>query len=340
MLEASKAGKLTRVAIDAMGGDYAPEEIVKGAILAAQKGGVEVILVGPIATIEEELAKYDTSGMAIRYVRADEVIREGEHPALALRRKPNASVVVAAKLVKAGEADAIISAGSTGAAVATALTILGTLEGIERPAVGGPFVGFAPNTMVIDLGGNVDCKPYHLLNFAIIGCVYAQKLLKISNPKVALLSVGAEEGKGNDLVRESYPLLKNSGLNFIGNVEGNDIPDGKVDVILCDGFVGNILIKFCEGLGTNIAEWLKAKLRGRLSSNDIEAIADELKSLTNTVDISGGGPLLGVDGVAIVMHGRSRATQICSAIFTAKQAVDSDLIGALRSELKGIQQGS
>jgi glycerol-3-phosphate acyltransferase PlsX len=336
--EVERAARVTRIAIDAMGGDYAPGEVVKGAVLAAQKGGVEAILISPIATLEAELAKYDTAHMAIRCVRADEFIEEGEHPALALRRKRNASIVVAAKLVKAGEADALLSTGSTGAVVASALYILGPLEGMERPVVGGPFVGFAPNTLVVDLRGNVDCKPYHLLSFATIGCVYAQKLLNIANPSVALLSTGAEEGKGNELVRESYPLFQKSGLNFIGNIEGHDILSGRANVVLCDGFVGNVLVKFCEGLGTTIAEWLKEVLRDRLPPSDIENVAADLASLTNAADTFGGGPLWDVNGIAVVAHGRSRAPEISKAISGGKTAVDSDLVGALKSELAKIRE--
>ena len=338
MVKEVSKDKVIRVAIDAMGGDYAPSEIVKGAVLAAQRGDIEAILVGRLPPIEAELDKYDTTKLAIRCVRADESIQETEHPALALRRKPDASVAVATRLVKEGEADAMVSAGSTGAVVAAAFMVLGTLEGIERPVVGGAFVGFAPKTIVMDLGGNVDCKPYHLLNFAVIGSVYAQKLLNIANPTVALLSIGAEEGKGNDLVRQSYPLFQKSGLNFIGNVEGNDIVAARANVVLCDGFVGNILVKFYEGAGKTIAEWLKNTLRGRLAPKDIENIANKLISLTNIADTAGGGPLLGVNGIVVKAHGRSQAQEIAKAISTAKQVVDLDLVNSLKSELSQIRQ--
>ncbi len=329
---------MVRIAVDAMGGDYAPNEVIKGAVSAVQEKGLEVILVGPLPTLQAELVKYDVSHLAINCINADESVKEGEPPALVLRQKRNASVIVATKLVKNGEADAIISAGPTGAVVASALMILGTPEGIDRPVIGGNFLGFSPNTIVLDNGGNVDCKPYHLLNFAIVGCVYAQKLLNIPNPTVALLSVGAEEGKGNELVKESYPLFQRSGLNFIGNVEGNDIVTGRANVIVCDGFVGNILVKFCEGLGATIAKWLKTSLSGKLSNTEIDRVSNDLLALTNTADIFGGGPLLGVNGVAMVMHGRSQALQFTRAIAQAKTMVESGLVNSLNSELIRIRR--
>ena len=330
--------KVIRVAVDAMGGDYAPVEVIKGIVAAAQECEVEIILVGPLATLETELSEYAISNLPIKCINADEVIKEGEPPAIALRQKRNASVVVATKLVKNGEADAIISAGPTGAVVASALMILGMAEGIERPIVGGPLFGFSPNTIVMDAGGNVDCKPFHLLNFAVVGCVYAQKMLNITNPTVALLSVGVEEGKGNELVKESYPLFQKSGLNFIGNVEGNDITTGGANVIVCDGFVGNILIKFCEGMGASIARWLETNLCGKLPDSEICKISDNLIALTNTADMAGGGPLLGVNGVSIVMHGRSQAQQYTKAVSQAKAVVESGLVDSLNSELTKIRR--
>lgn len=337
-LETTSHGKLIRVAVDAMGGDYAPGEIVKGAVEAAKRGGVEIILTGPPDIIEAELANYEIAPLLIHWVRADEFIRENEHPALALRRKPNASVAVATKLVRDGAADAVVSAGSTGALMASATAFLGLLEGIERPVVAGTFLGFAPETVVVDLGANVDCKPYHLLNFAAVGCVCARKMLNIADPKVGLLSTGAEEGKGNELVREAYPLLQKSGLNFIGNVEGNDVVSGKANVVVCDGLLGNVLVKFCEGLGTTIVHWLKEALKDRLDSSSIEGLATDLFSLTNRADVVGGGPLWGAKGMAVVAHGRSRAPEVSGAIHQAKVAVESNLIEEMKSELARIRE--
>ena len=322
-----------KIAVDAMGGDYAPEEIVKGAVMAAKEYGTEIILVGPQERIEEELAKYDYSGVNIEIIDTDEYLVEGEHPAYALRQKRKASILVATKLVKEGKADAVVGAGPTGGVVGSALQVLGTVEGIARPVAGGAFLGFAPSTIMMDLGGNVDCRPDQLLDFAIVGTVYARKMLNIQNPTVALLSVGAEEGKGNEVVRESYPLFQRSGLNFIGNVEGYDIPSGRANVIICDGFVGNILVKFCESLGKIISRWLEDKVRGKLSESDVKEITDNLLLATNVADAIGGGPLWAVNGVVCVSHGRSKSAEIAKTIGQAKLAVELDLVGSLKAEL-------
>ncbi len=327
------SGKPVRIAIDAMGGDYAPVEVIKGAVEAVKQGGVEVILVGPLAIVQAELAKYDVSKLPITCINADEFIKEGEAPALAMRQKRNATVIVATKLVKSGEADAVVTAGSTGAQVASALTILGCSEGMERPVVGGPMLGFSPRTVLMDFGGNVDCKPHHLLNFAIVGCVYAKKLLNIPDPTVALLSVGSEEGKGNDLVKQSWPLFKKSGLNFIGNVEGHDIVAGKANVIVCDGFVGNVLLKYSEGLGVAISRWFKATLSGKLQDNEVDKILRELQAKTAVADNIGGAPLLGINGVSMAMHGRSKAEQFTGAILQAKAVVETKLVETINAEL-------
>ncbi len=334
----AEGNRVLRIAVDAMGGDHAPGEVIKGAVDAAREGGVEIILVGPMTTLQAELAKYDAAKLPITCVNADEFVKEGEPPALVLRQKRSASIIIATKLVKGGEADAVLSAGPTGAVVASALTILGTAEGMERPVVGGPMLGFSPKTVVMDYGGNVDCKPHHLLNFAVVGCAYAQKLLHISNPTVALLSVGAEEGKGNEMVKESFPLFKKSGLNFIGNVEGNDIVAGKADVIICDGFVGNILLKFVEGLGGAMVQWLKANLSGKLPDAEIGKLKQDLLMKMVGADLVGGAPLLGVNGIAMVMHGRSQALQFTRAIGQAKIAVESGVVDTINSELAKVKR--
>ena len=327
-----------KIAVDGMGGDYAPEEIVKGAIAGSREYGVQVALVGPSETMERELAKHDGSGADIEVVHASEYLVEGEPPAYALRQKRDASVVVATRLVKTGEADAVVSAGPTGGVVASAMYVLGTLEGMSRPVVGGPFLGFAPNTIMMDLGSNVDCQPHQLVDFAIVGTVYARKMMNIPEPTIALLSVGAEEGKGNEQVKTSYPLFRQCGLNFIGNIEGYDIPLAKANVIICDGFVGNIVVKFCESLGMTIAGWLKDKIGGKLPESDVKQITDDLLLATNAADAWGGGPLWAVDGVACVCHGRSRHEEIAKTIGQAKLAVERNLVGTLKSELAAARQ--
>lgn len=330
-------GESIKIAVDAMGGDFAPGEIVKGSVQAARELGVDIILVGVKADIEAELAKIDTAKLPIRLVEASEIIKDGEEPAFAVIRKPNSSVALATKLVKNGEADAMISAGSTGASMVAALQYLGTLSGIERPMAGGAFLQLAPKTVTLDLGANVGCQPYHLVDFAVAGSVFARTFLGIDNPTVGLLNVGAEEGKGDELAKEAYPLLKKSGLNFIGNVEGMDIAGGKANVIVCDGFVGNILIKFCEGLGRIVSQWLTQELKDNLNPSDVEKVSSKLYGLMSPAEVMGGGPLWGVDGVVAVAHGSSRAPQIVGTIKQAKLAVESGFVDTLRTELEKAQ---
>lgn len=322
-----------RIAVDGMGGDFAPEEIIKGTVAAAREYGVDIALVGPQERMKQELAKHDCSGLNIEVVHTDQYLIEGEPPAYALRKKPDASVFVATKLVKDKKADAVVSAGPTGGVVASALYILGTVGGLSRPVAGGAFLGFAPNTLMLDLGSNVDCQPQQFLDFAVVGTVLAQKMLNIQNPTVALLSIGAEEGKGNEMVKQSFPLFKQCGLNFIGNVEGYDIPYGRANVIICDGFVGNIVVKFGEAMGKTICSWLEGKLKGKVSEGELKALTDELFLATNIADARGGGPLMAVDGVACVAHGRCKADEIRKVIGQAKLAVEQDWVGTLKTEL-------
>ncbi|HIC93930.1 MAG TPA: phosphate acyltransferase PlsX [Anaerolineae bacterium] len=330
--------KRVKVAVDAMGGDYAPVEIVKGAVQAARRGGVEIILVGPLARLEEELASYDWKGLPIKLHDAPQFIRDGEPPAVALRAKPNASVMVAARLVREGEADAALSMGHTGAVMIAARWAFGNIEGVERPVGGGVPFGLAPRTVVLDLGPNVDCKPRQFVQFAALGVAYARCLLGIAEPRVGLLSNGTEEGKGNRQTREAYKLLRRSGLNFVGNVEGWDIFAERADVIVCDGFVGNVVLKFSEGLGAALANWLGEKLAGLLPSGEREGLVSELRGLMEVEERIGGGPLLGVKGVMIAGHGRSKAPAVEKAIQQAKLAVESHLIEAIEAEWHKVRQ--
>jgi len=333
-----------KVAVDAMGGDYAPEEVVKGAVLAAQKDDVEVLLVGSTNILEKELAKYKfTNGSSIRFVEASEVIKEDEPPIDVIRHKPNCSVAVAAKMVKSGEADALVSAGSSAAAALSAIQFVGMLDGVCRPAIVGSLGSFAPNTVMVDLGANADCKPHQFLTFAIAGSVYAKKFLNITNPKVALLNTGNEENKGSEIGREAYSLLKNSGLNFVGNIEGNEILNGKANVIVCGGLVGNVLLKFYESIGGYAREWTVQKLK-KYPPLDIlvKLLFDGLFPATKISGESekrGGGILWGVDGVVKIAHGASRAPQIANAIESAKEAVKAEVIESLKLELAKFNQG-
>jgi len=339
----ARNGKI-RVAVDAMGGDYAPEETVKGAVLAAQKDDVEVFLVGISDTLKQELAKYElTNGSSVHIVGASDFIRENESPVDVIRRRPNCSVAVAAKMVKSGEADALLSAGSSGAAAISAIQYIGMLDGVYRPAIVGSLGSFASNTVMVDLGANVDCKPQQFLTFAVAGSVYAKKFLNIADPKIALLSMGSEETKGSEAVREAYSLLKNSGLNFIGNIEGGDILKGKANVIVCDGFVGNVLLKFFESIGGHAQVWTERKLK---KHPPVRALARLLfKKLFPATKISsetekqGGGILWGVAGVVKIAHGASRAPQIADAIESAKEAVKAGVVESMKLELAKFNRG-
>jgi glycerol-3-phosphate acyltransferase PlsX len=327
------------IAIDAMGGDYAPQEIVSGAVDVAKRGNVEPVLVGPLGILEEELAKYDTSGLPIRCIGAEGFIREEENPALAVRRKPNSSVAIATKTVKSGEATAVIGATATGSLVTSALQYLGMIEGIDRPVIGGVLSTLAPKTAIFDLGVNMDCKPSHLLTFAVIGTVYARVFLNIPNPTVALLNVGTEAGKGNQLAREAYPLLKESGLNFIGNVEGHAVLTGEANVIVCDAFVGNCLFKLSESGGPVVANYFLDKLKKYpIISQLVRGKAKSaVASLISSNSVSG-GLIWGIDGVVVKMHGHSKAPQVTKALEHARMAVEGDVVSCLKAELAKIKE--
>ena len=323
---------LVRIALDAMGGDHGPAETVKGAVLAARSSAVEMILVGDQDPVERALAEHDTSGLAIRVVPSEDKIRDDEHPVKAMRTKPNASVVVATRLVKTGDADVIVSMGSTGASMASAVLTLGLMEGLERPCVGGPFLGLAPNTVLMDIGSNLDCRPALLLNFASLGVSWARTYMGIENPRVALLSVGSESAKGNKQVQESYQLFQDSQLNFVGNVEGMDFFTEKAEVIICDGFVGNILIKFTEGIGAAFAALAKKRLASAADEATVAKFAAELIGLTNRTRTNG-GPLFGVNKPVILGHGSSRADEILAAVNTAVRYVNLGLVDVMREDL-------
>ncbi len=326
-----------KIAVDAMGGDYAPQEVVRGAVAGARETGLGVYLVGQQDKIRPELDKLDTAGLDVEVVHTDEFLVEGEQPAYALRTKRNASIALAVKLVREGKAQAAYSAGPTGGVIAAALGYLGMMEGISRPVIGGPFIGFAPQTVVMDVGGNVDVRPDQLLDFAIVGSVFASKVLDIANPSVAILSVGSEEGKGNEQVKSAWPLFKKSGLNFVGNAEGYDLVTGKANVIVCDGFVGNILVKFYEALGRVEARWLEKKLAGKLSAQEIQDLCGALVKMTNAADAMGGGPIWAVNGLVIKAHGRARAEEFARGMGVAKSFMEKDIVNSLKKELGAVR---
>ena len=328
-----------RIALDAMGGDNAPSEIVKGAVQFAARGLGQVMLVGDPEALQTELGSHDASRLPIGVVPSEGVITEDESPALALRQKPRASILVATGMVKQGHADACVTMGSTGAAMAAGAVILGLASGVERPALGGPVLGVAPNTCILDLGTNVDCRPRQLLSFGAIGDVFARTFFDVEEPRVALLSVGAEAGKGNRQVRETTELFEKSGLNFIGNIEANDLPKGAAEVVVCDGFVGNIVMKLTEGLGQQLSEHLRSRLDGVVPSDELDTLLQEFYEMNNVVESRGGGPLFGVNGISVVGHGAARADAVERALGMAKMVAETDFVSQMNSRLEMLDSG-
>lgn len=316
-----------RIAIDAMGGDHAPAEIVAGAIRAAAELDIEVLLVGDPQQIRASVAHQGQS-FPLEIITAEEVVAMDEEPITAIRRKPKSSINIAMDLVKTKRADAVVSAGHSGAVMAAALLRLGRLPGIDRPAIGAVFptqIAGKP-VLVLDVGANVDCKPKYLDQFAVMGSVYSQYVLGTSEPKVGLLNIGEEESKGDDLALRTYELLnQNPRISFIGNAEGRDVLSGRFDVIVCDGFVGNVLLKFAEAVGNAVLQILKEELpQGLHGIVGTALLKPNLKRIKQRVDHAehGGGLLLGVAGVCIISHGSSQAPSIYNAIRLAKEAVD------------------
>ncbi len=306
-----------RVAVDAMGGDNAPSIEIEGAIAAVREFGVPVVLVGDTASINTELAKHDCRGLDIAVRHASEVVGMHDSAADAVRKKRDSSIRVAFDLVKNGEADAVVSAGNSGATMAAGMFVLKRLAGIERPAIAQVFPTLQGHTLVLDVGGNVDCKPIHLVQFAIMGEVYARLVLGAERPRIGLLSNGEEESKGNDLTRETNALLKNISIDYVGYVEGRDIFNGSVDVIVCDGFVGNVVLKLSEGLVESVGKMLREEIERSLLAKAGYLLAHHaFASFKKKVDYAeyGGAPLLGINGVGMISHGGSNPKAIKNAI--------------------------
>ncbi|MGH2456126.1 MAG: phosphate acyltransferase PlsX [Candidatus Limnocylindria bacterium] len=313
-----------RIAVDAMGGDLAPREVVRGAINYAAANADEVILVGDLPRIEAEIAEYGHGRPAsVTFVDAPEVIGMGESPATALRQKRRASVRVASDLVRDGLADAVVSAGSTGATMAAAVFRLGRVEGIDRPALGAHLVTATGPIMLLDVGANVDSDATNLVHFAVMGSIYAEHVLHVPRPRIGLLNIGEEDEKGNLLAREANERMRELELNFVGNVEGNDLIGHAADVVVCDGFVGNVVIKFFEGLTSYIFRSLRTDLQqGPVAPLALLALKPGFDRLKHRFDYEryGGAPLLGVRGVSIVTHGRAKARMIENALRVASEA--------------------
>jgi len=313
---------VTRIALDAMGGDHAPQEIVKGALLAAAEYPIEIILVGQEEVLLRELGSELPSSISI--VNAREVVSMDDTALAPIRKKRDSSVRVCANLVRDGKADAFVSAGHTGAAMTSAYMVLGTIEGVSRPALATILPRIGGHTVLLDVGANVDTKPHNLREFAVMGHFYAQMMFGIEAPRVGLLSIGEEEGKGNELTKEVFRVLKETGLNFIGNAEGRDIYNGNADVVVCDGFIGNVVLKASESLGEMVSRMLREELTRNVFRKAGALLArSAFDDLKKRIDYSeyGGAPLLGVKGGCIVCHGRSNAKAIKNALRVARDFV-------------------
>src|SRR6476646_4107771 len=317
---------MPRIAVDAMGGDHAPQAVIEGAALAAHEFGVEVILVGDQEIVERELANHPNRPK-VSVFAASELVPMHESPSVALRRK-NSSMRVAFDLMKQGKADAVVSAGNSGAMMAFGMFVMGTLPQVARPAILIVVPSLTKGTIIIDAGANVDCKPRHLVQFGLMGSIYAERILGITSPRIGVLSNGEEENKGNDLTRAASEELSATTLNYIGYVEGRDIFDGKVDVIVCDGFTGNIALKTMEGVASFAGAVLKSAFQKNLSSRvgyllSRKSLAEAYRRLDYAE--YGGAPLIGLDGVAIIAHGGSNPLAIKNAIRAAGDAVDQQI---------------
>jgi glycerol-3-phosphate acyltransferase PlsX len=330
----------TRIAIDAMGGDYAPQEIVLGAFKAHQELDVDILLVGDPAQITDCLQARDMDLGKMTIVPAEDVISMEDDPMSSLRRKPRASINVAMNLVKSGEADAVLSAGHSGAAMAAALLRLGRLPGVDRPAIGVMLPTVLPHkqVLILDVGANVDCRPKFLEQFAVMGSTYSHWIHNIPSPRVGLLNIGEEASKGNELALRAHQLLqKNNHINFVGNAEGRDILSGQFDVIVCDGFVGNTILKFAEAMGEALLNILKEELpRGFHGQVGSSLLKPNLRRIKQRMDHAehGGGLLLGVAGICVISHGSSKARSIFHAIRFAKEAVDHRVLERLKHRSK------
>jgi len=326
-----------RIAVDAMGGDYAPAAIVEGAVLAARTFGVPIALVGNEPAVRGELAKHDAPADLVGIVHASEVIEMHESPSAALRCKQDSSMTVAARMVAAGDADAVVSAGNSGAFMGAALLNLGTIKGVSRPAIATLLPSKRGGIVLLDAGANCDCRTKHLVQFAHMGDVYARRVMHLDNPRVALLNIGEEPAKGNELTKSAYEALGASGVNFVGNVEGNNMLTGIADVIICDGFVGNIALKLGEGWADLFVTLLKQEVAQLPPAiRDSESFLSALQDLGRRLDYSeyGGALLLGVKSVAVISHGRSTPKALCAAIGVAKESVESRVVEGVTSSFR------
>lgn len=325
------------IILDAMGSDQHPDPEIEGAIAAAQEFGEEILLVGPQDMLEPKLKALNTANLPIRIIHAPDVLEMGEHVVESAVKKPNNSMAIGMELLKNGVGSAFVTAGSTGAAMFVGLRTLKLIKGVQRPALTALFPTRTGRCVVCDIGANADCRPEFFPQFALMGAMYAEKLLGVSNPRIGLLANGEEAGKGNQLVKSAYPLLEASGLHFIGNTEPKELFAGAADVVICDGFTGNIMLKSSEAVARLMTDVLKEELTSSLVRKVgallIRSSFTRLKKLIDPTEV-GAAPLLGINGLVFVGHGRSNAHAITNAIAVARQAVKVDLLGEMRQALQ------
>ncbi|MBQ8301261.1 MAG: phosphate acyltransferase PlsX [Clostridia bacterium] len=330
-----------KIIIDAMGGDYAPQAPVEAAVKASKELDVEIVLVGDTDTVQNELSKYEYPSDKITIAHADEVISNHEEPAKAVRSKKGASVVVAANMLKNGEGDAMLSMGNTGALLASGLLIVGRIKGVLRPALATLLPSAKGPKMLIDAGANTNCRPENLVQFAVMGSIYMKNVVGIENPTVGLMSNGEEEGKGDDLTKETFPYLKNAPVNFIGNIEGRDVMEGTADVITCDGFVGNVILKTVEGMGSVVGREVKGMFTKSIFSK-IGAlfVMKGINAFKKKMDYReyGGAPLLGTKKPVIKGHGSSDSKAVFSAIIQAKKFVETNVIDEIVKNINCMEE--
>lgn len=337
--------EMTRVALDAMGGDHAPREIIKGAVEAVQKRkDIQILLTGKEAVLKKELSAYKYPEGRIQIVNATEVIQTAEPPVAAVRGKKDSSIVVAMKLVKRGEADAFVSAGNSGAVLAGGQILIGKIKGVERAPLA-PLIPTAKGVaLLIDCGANVDARPSHLVQFAQMGSIYMEHVIGKKNPTVGIVNIGAEEEKGNALVKETFPLLKAcKGINFVGSVEARDIPSGAVDVVVCEAFVGNVILKLYEGVGGTLIKKIKASMMTSFRSKmGALLVKPALKATLKDFDASeyGGAPLLGLKGLVVKTHGSSTAKEVCTSIIQCVAFKEQNISEKIQEAVQKTKDGS
>lgn len=324
------------IAVDAMGGDNAPSVVIEGAVSAARQWGMPIVLVGDTTLIEAELARHSTDGLALSIEQASEVVGMHDAASDAVRKKKDSSIRVAFNLVREGQADAVVSAGNSGATMAAGMFVLKRIPGVDRPALATIFPNEIDRTLILDVGGNVDCKPVHLEQFAVMGDVYARQVMDKEAPRIGILSNGEEEGKGNELTRGAHKSLLEAPFNYVGYVEGRDIFNGNVDVVVCDGFVGNVLLKVSEGLAETIAKMLKDEIsQSFMAKLGYILSRSAFGRFRKRIDYSeyGGAPLLGIQGIGMICHGSSNPKAIKNAIRMANEAVQQRVVEKLKTKV-------